>query len=248
MQAMSANTEETYSFQDFQVQKKESDDEFEDYYEERQQICDGREEHPEFTNHHILAQNKERSLKSDLKGCGFPPDIIAKADEIHSQMDTGLKRGARKKREMFYCVSTAYDILGITEDPAQIAKKCGISAAEITKAKSMCSPSKTNFKPPFINKKPKDFLEGFIQKIIELDIMSFSDEALDEILSICDYVVENSQDLRDEKPQTVAAAIIVYYLQLHNCAIDKKKYSEIFSKSEMTILKIKNKVEKAYNS
>jgi hypothetical protein len=226
----------------------ETDDVFEDYYEESQQICDGTEEHPEFTNHHILVKGKERSLKTDLKTCGFPPNIIAEADEVHSQMNTGLKRGARKRREMFFCVLTAYNNLGITVDPTQIAKMCKISPSEISKAISMCSPSKTNFKAPSVNKTPKDFLEGFVQKITELDIVSFSDDALNEIEIICEDVVKNSQELRDEKPQTVAAAIIVFYLQLHNCVIDRKKYNEIFSKSEMTILKIKNKVAIAYNS
>jgi len=228
--------------------KKDSDDEFEDYYEETQQICDGREEFPEFTNHHILVKGKEKSLKSDLKACGFPPDIIAKADEIHSKMDSGLKRGNRKKQQMFFCVSNAYNSLGIPEDPTKIARMCGISSSEISKANSMCSPSKTNFKSPPIHWEPKHFLEGYLRKLAELDIISFSDDVSIDIENICEDVMSKSQDLKDEKPQTVAAAVIVFYLQLHNCVIEKKKYDEIFSKSEMTILKIKNKVASAYNS
>ncbi len=70
---------------------------------------------------------------------------------------------------------------------------------------------------------------------------------ISEITSICEEVMEKSQKLKDEKPQTVAAAVIVFYLQMHNCVIEKKKYNEIFTKSEMTILKVKKEVEKAYN-
>lgn len=223
-------------------------DDFDEYYEESQQICDGREEFPEFTNHHILVKSKERSLKSELKSRGFPPEIILKADEIHSEMDSGLKRGARKRQQMFYCVSNAYNDLGIPEDPTKIARMCGISSSEISKAISMCSPSKTNYKPLQRNWKPKDFIEGYLRKISELDIILFSDNVLLEIETICEDVMSKNQELNDEKPQTVAAAIIVFYLQLHNCAIEKKKYNEIFSKSEMTILKLKNKVSIAYNS
>jgi len=260
MQAISIGSEYNSSVEDeysvspasredlYSLASKEEKDEFEDCYEDRQQIYNGTEEFPEFTNHHTLTKTKDKSLKSDLKACGFPPNIIAKGDEIFFQMNSGLKRGTRRKQLVYFCATKAYDVLGIPEDPSKIATMCGITTSGISKANSMCSPSKTNYKAPAVHWEPKDFFKGYFQKIIELDLISFSETALNDVEEICAEVMEKSQALRDEKPQTVAAAVLIHYLQMNNCAIEKKKYNEIFGKSDMTLAKAKKKVSDAYNS
>src|SRR5665647_3408781 len=90
---------------------------------------------------------------------------------------------------------------------------------------------KTNYKTPSIRWSPRDYLKVYFQKIVDMNIISFSDETLREIEKICDEVLEKSFELRDEKPQTVAAAVIVFYLSLHGCAIDNKHYNELFHRS-----------------
>ena len=224
------------------------EDDYENYFEDRQHVCDGSEQHPEFTKNHVLVKSKYKSMKSALQNAGFPSEIVVKADEIFSKMESGLKRGKRWRQLMFFCAHAAYNTLRIPEDPTNIASMCGITTSEISKAFSMCSPSKTNYKPPCINWQPEDYLKFYYKKILDLNIISFNDNVLDEIKSICDEVMEKNQELKDEKPQTVAAAVLVFYLQLHSCAIDMNKYKEIFNKSSMTIGKIKNKVAIAYNS
>lgn len=226
------------------------EEDFENYIEDRQQCLRGDEPNPEFTNHHVFGKpkRKEKSLKEELKKANFPPIIIAKADEVFTEMNAGLKRGTRRKQSMFFCVQTAYNLLGIPEDPATLANICGITPSEMMKASSMCSYSKTNYKTPPIRWSAKDYLKVYFQKIIDMDIISFSDDTLKEIEKICDEVLEKSFELRDEKPQTVAGAVIVFYLSLHGCAIDKNKYTEIFSRSFMTLAKTATKVASIYNS
>ena len=224
------------------------EDDYENYFQDREHVCNGSEQHPEFTKNHVLTKSKDKSLKADLQNAGFPSEIVVKADEIFSQMDSGLKRGNRRKQLMFFCVHAAYNTLRIPEDPTNLASMCGITTSEISKAFSMCSPSKTNYKPPCINWQPEDYLKFYYKKIMELDIISFHDDVLDDIKGICEEVMEKNRELKDEKPQTVAAAVLVFYLQLHGCAVDVNKYKEIFNRSSMTIAKIKNKVAVAYNS
>jgi len=224
------------------------EDDYENYCEDRQRVYNGSEQNPEFTKNHVLTKSKDKSLKPELQKAGFPSEIVMKADEIFSQMDSGLKRGARSRQLMFFCVHAAYNTLKIPEDPANLAARCGITTSEISKAFSMCSPSKTNYKPPIVNWEPKDYLSFYYKRIAELEIINFHDKSLEDINKICSEVMQKNKDLKNEKPQTVAAAVLVFYLQLHGCAIDAKKYNEIFSKSSMTILKIKNKVATAYNS
>ena len=222
------------------------DDDYDNYFEDQQHCYNGTEAHPEFTNRHSLPKNIDRSIKSDLKKLGFPVAIIAKADEIYASLDAGTKRGKRRKQMTFFCVKTAYNALGIPEDPNKLAKMCGISRSDISKAQSMCARTKTNYKAPLVHHVPTDFLEMYYRKI--QDLITFSDDTMDEIKDICKEVTDKDDDLFDEKPQTVAAAIIVFYLSIHGYTIEKKRYKEIFGSSDMTVNKIKNKVAQAYNS
>ena len=163
-------------------------------------------------------------------------------------MESGLKRGVRRKQLMFFCVQNAYNLLNIPEDPSKLASMCGITNSEMMKANSMCSPSKTNYKPTPVFWRPKDFLSIFYQKLVDLEIIPYSDDSFADIESICEEVMSKNTGLHEEKPQTVAAAILVFYLSLHGYGIEKKKYTEIFGRSDMTIMKIKNRVAQIYNS
>lgn len=223
------------------------EDDTANYFEDKQHVFNGTEVNPEFSNRHVLSKAKEKSLKTDLKAAGFPPEIVMKADEIFSQMNSGLKRGIRRKQLMFFCVQCAYNEMRIPEDPNRLAAICGITSSEISKAYSMCSPSKVGYKPASIFWKPEDYLRLYFKRIVDLDIISFNDDVLEEVKKICDEVMNKSIELKDEKPQAVAAAVLVFYLQLHNCVLEKKKYVEIFNKSDMSIQKVKNKVASAYN-
>ena len=149
---------------------------------------------------------------------------------------------------MYFCVQNAYNLLGVPEDPSKLASMCGISNSEMMKANSMCSPSKTNYKPMLVRWEPKDFLPTFYQKLVDLEIIPYSENTFADIGQICKEVMDKNTDLNEEKPQTVAAAILVFYLSLHGRAIEKKRYNEIFGRSDMTIMKIKNKVSQIYNS
>lgn len=222
----------------------------EDYYEDRQKVFDGtQEEASEFTNHHVINRVKEKSLKPSLKKAGFCEEIINKADEIFSEMETGLKRNTRHKQLMFYCVSKAYDAFGIAQDPAKLANQCGISITEISKANSMCSPSKTKFKAPSVNWSAKDFIPQYFEKLVDLEIIKYSEEALEDIMNICNEVTSKSIDLiHTLKPQILGAGVVIYYLSMHNYILEKKKYQEIFSRSEMTLQKVKNQIATIYNS
>jgi hypothetical protein len=150
------------------------DDDYQNYFEDRQECYNGSEQNPEFTNHHVLtktSKQKEKTLKPDLTEKGFAPEIIEKADEIFSQMESGLKRGIRRKQLMFFCVHEAHNTLRIPQDPCHLAKLCDINKSQMIKAFSMCSPSKTNYKSSPVKWKPKDFIKEYYDKIIDLDLI-----------------------------------------------------------------------------
>jgi transcription initiation factor TFIIIB Brf1 subunit/transcription initiation factor TFIIB len=207
----------------------------------------------EFTTHHNLFKGYERSIRAELDKLELPQDIKITADEIFHQMKTGTKRGDKRKQMIFHCVRNAYIIHGLKKDPKQLADICGIDYSKITKASSMCSQVQTGFISPIIEDSPIDFIHDMfdnINKVIESQI-SFADGTVDKIIKMGEEVLKNDMeddgDLSDEKPQMVAIAIILYYLEIMGITINQDKYKELFKTTFSTIKKLKIKVEVAYN-
>ena len=118
----------------------------------------------------------------------------------------------------------------------------------------MCSPVYTNYVPPMVWFTPNDYIPVYYKKLRLW--LNFPEGTIDHIYIMADEIMkkdkilskkEKRSSLKEEKPQTVAAAIIVYYMGTHNIVLDKDYYKTIFKKSEMTINKIKNRIIKAHN-
>ena len=214
-------------------------------FEEDRDYCHNGRNNPIYTNHHSLPKNLDKNIRKDLEKIGLPINIINLADDIYKEMKAGTKRGKRRKQLIYFCVSTAYNKLSIPIDPNKLAKLCGIDYSDISKAQSMCSPSKTNYEPPLRRFTPLDFIPNYFKAVSNW--LNFPEDTLDDIIAIAEDILDSEPDLKDEKPQTVAAGIIVFYLNVHGLSLDKDKYTEIFGRSDMTINKIKNKVSLAFN-
>ena len=224
------------------------EDDTDTYKDDKQMVCNGSEANPEFTNCHVLTKTREKTLKPDLRAAGFSPEIVMKADEIFLQMNSGPKRGVRRRQLMFFCVQSAYNELRIPEDPQHLAHMCSITNSEISKAYSMCSPSKVGYKPRCVFWLPEDYLRMYYQKMVDRDIIAHNPKVLEDLYKICAEVMRASPELKEEKPQNCAQSILLYYLEIQNYTLDKNKFNEIFNKSEASITKIKNKVRSAYTS
>lgn len=215
------------------------------YEEDRVYVYNGSEANPIFTDHHSMPKSNERSIRSDLEKLNLPSNIVNIADRIYQDMDVGTKRGKRRKMLLFYCSFTAYNQENIPVDPIWLANICGIERSSISKALSMCSPVTTNSDNLIVQHHPKDFILTFYEKLKQWVV--FPENALDEIYDMMNDVLENDGSLVDEKPQTVAAAILVYYMKNNGYSIEKESYNTIFRRSDMTINKVKKKVIDAYN-
>lgn len=219
----------------------------EDYYGEKTYVYNGSEACPIYTNHHAIPRNNEKTIRPDLESLGLPSDIVIESDKVYQDMDyMGTKRGRRRKMLLFYCAFTAYNQLGISIDPFTLAKTCGLEKSGVSKALSMCSPVHTNSNAMLVLHTPDSFIRKYYN-ILNEEWVAFPDGALEDIMNINREVMEKDPSLSDEKPQTVAAAILVFYLHMHGYSIDKSKYKVIFERSDMTINKIKKKIIEAYN-
>jgi hypothetical protein len=248
VKGLSPSKELTNSSSSGSTRASYDEDDTETYKEDKQVVCNGSEANPEFTNHHVLTKTREKTLKADFRAAGFSPEIVTKADEIFLQMNSGPKRGVRRRQLVFFCVQSAYNELRIPEDPSFLAEKIGITQSEISKAYSMCSPSKVGYKPPCTFWYPEDYLKMYYQKMADRDIIAKNPKVLDDLYKICSEVMRVSPELKHEKPQNVGQSICIFYLEMQNYTLDKNKFNEIFNKSEASITKIKTKVRLAYTS
>lgn len=215
-----------------------------DIYEDKIHIYRGTDSCPIYTDHHAIPRSNEKTIRADLEKVNLPDNIVNLADSIYQNMDVGTKRGKRRRMLIFYCAFTAYNNERIAVDPIRLANLCGLERSSISKALSMCSPACNSSNSP-IRFTPKNFIPVYYQKLSEL--VKFPDNSLDFIYDLTDEVMKKDPTLNDEKPQTVAAAILVFYMKMVGYTIDKEKYKTIFKRSDMTINKIKKRVIKAYN-
>lgn len=218
---------------------------YDEVYEDVPQIYNGSESRPLFTSHHSMPTTTEKTIRPDLEKLGLPVNILNAADIVYQSMTVGTKRGRKRKMLLFFCSFRAYNQENVAIDPIYLAEICGIESSDISKALSMCSPvyETTN---TLIWHTPKHFIPFYFNKLNN-ELLSFPESAMDEIDEITKEVMEKDPDLEDEKPQTVAAAILVFYLQTKGYGIEKSRYKHIFGRSDMTINKIKKRVIKAYN-
>lgn len=201
---------------------------------------------PAYSNQHSTQKIIDKTIRSDLEKLGLPQQILNTADFIYQNMAVGTKRGKRRKMLIFFCSFSAYNQENIPVDPVVLANKCGIERSDVAKALSMCSPVHTNFDTPLVRYSPENYIPVYFGKLNN-GMIGFPDGALEEIYEMTREIIEHDSELNDEKPQTVAAAIIVYYLQTKGYVIDKDKYKSIFGRSDMTINKVKKRVMKAHN-
>lgn len=188
------------------------------------------------------ARRPEKSILSDLSKIQIPDNIKVEAEKIFQQLDLRTKRGKRRKRLLFYCVYNAYKTLGQTKDPKIVASVVGIANKEITKAFSMCSAVQTNYQPPTKQHSPEEYIQNC------MDLVGLNQDCYQDVVEKCQIVLNADPSLEEEYPQNVAIAVVYLYIIINGGKLDRKDFSEIFKLSGMTIYKMYNRVEAAYNS
>ena len=198
---------------------------------------------------HSMIRNVDKTIKSDLEKIGFSDAIIKKAVELHRNSQIGTRRGRRRKQTVFYYVFAAYNALGIPIEPKGLAERCGLKGTEISKAMSRCSPDGFSA-PNIVVWSPVEYIPECYNMILKkTDIrIQFPENTLCDIIKMGTEVTQTEPNLLDQKPQTMAAAIVLYYLTIHGIQLNRKDYANLFKSSDMTINKIFKEVASAYNN
>lgn len=199
---------------------------------------------------HNLIKNNNKSIRPDLIKIGFENNIINKAEEFHSRNMLETRRGRRRKQTIFYYVLAAYNALRIPIEPKKIALRCGIKPSEISKAISRCSDNNDPNIPKIVIYQPEDFIVpcfNQLQSALETNI-KLPENSINDIQKMATEILSINKQLRDQRPQTVAIAIIKYYLDIIGIKYEHKLYANIFDGHDTQLKKIYNMVEEAFNN
>ena len=171
----------------------------------------------------------------------IPDDIKLEAEK--ESLKHVYSKSVRKKKKInniAECVFKAYENLGNPKDPVMIAKLLNVNKNEITKT---INSSSDNY---IIFHFPHEYIKDYLMILCpDNDI----DDLLKNITELAFQVYELKNDILDKKPQDVAVALILFYMQKFGFVIENKEgfYSDI-SKSSATINKLIKTISSAVNS
>ncbi len=183
----------------------------------------------------------DKSITQDMTDLLVADNIKEKANEIYTKLEISTKRGGRRKKVVFFCLFQAHRELDIPCDPRILADIVGIKTNDISRAFSMCSPIETGYFPP---RKRCSFMD-FIP--IYYHLTGLSSLNLLDVEELAKDISEKCPPIQDELPQTVAAAILMYYMDINgvSCTFN---FSKTVNRSEMTLVQMKKRIEGIHNS
>ena len=183
----------------------------------------------------------DKSITQDMTDLFVADNIKEKANEIYNKLEISTKRGGRRKKVVFFCLFQAHRELDIPCDPRILADIVGIKTNDISRAFSMCSPIETGYYPP---RKRCSFMD-FIP--IYYHLTGLSSLNLLDVEELAKDISEKCPPIQDELPQTVAAAILMYYMDINgvSCTFN---FSKTVNRSEMTLVQMKKRIEGIHNS
>lgn len=183
----------------------------------------------------------DKSIMQDMADFYIADHIKEKANDIYTKLEISTKRGGRRKKVIFFCLFNAHRELNIPCDPRVLANAVGIESNDISKAFSMCSPIETGYYPRNKRFTYMDFIP------IYYHLTGLSTLNLSDVEELGREISEKHSSIWDELPQTVAAAILMYYMEINGvtCTFD---FSKTVNRSEMTLVQMKKQIESIHNS
>ena len=173
-----------------------------------------------------------KGIHNDVKGFGFPEDIVMLANDIFTKMDSTIKRGDKRKAIILACICGAYKWLNRMKDVETLMK-----IFDLKKKKALDGIRILSDNIPDQYKKLKTMT--ITPKVLISDIMktfNAEDSHISATNDIFDYVYQRSKKLKRSRPKSVAAGIVFYYFsKIVNKTVTKEKFRSVVQTSDLTI-------------
>lgn len=181
----------------------------------------------------------EKNIAKDVENMSFSENIVTKANEIYTQCTKGqIFRGGSRKSVIFACIFHAYKLAGNHQTPDNLIQLFGLSRKAGLKGLKIVNVN--------IPKDSEIHNTCITSKHIIGDIMGkfkTSTEHKEAVYQLYDRVKNRSSKLNRARPQSVAAAVIYYWVLLNNIDIKLCDFANITNLSELTISKNMKEVE-----
>ena len=187
-------------------------------------------------------KSEKRTIYKDVEGMDFPDIIIQTANSDYQEiLKDNIYRGANRKAIIVVCIFFSYINHGECRTTDEIRQKFGI------KKKNM----KEGFEKYCIRfpKSAKSYIDpkNLIRQIMIRANISF--EHLRKVNKLCDFLENTSPILNRATPQSVAAAIVYFYICLdpeykEKLQMTKMKFSNIVGLSDITITKLGKELQR----
>ncbi|XP_048585313.1 transcription initiation factor IIB-like [Nematostella vectensis] len=178
-----------------------------------------------------VRRSEDRNIDKDVENMGFSGVIVAKANEIYTQVTKGqIFRGGPRKAIVFACIYYAYKMSGKCQTPKTLMETFGLSKKSCLKGLKIFS----------VNV-PKDYLlHGTSPTVVDhirdvMDKFSASPAQKGEVVQLYYRSKNRSSKLNRARPQSFAAALTYYWVRLKGVDVTLKNFSGRAGLSELTV-------------
>jgi transcription initiation factor TFIIIB Brf1 subunit/transcription initiation factor TFIIB len=167
----------------------------------------------------ITDRKAPKSIRKELDLLALPDEIKDRADRIYAyKVGDNTYRANVRQEVKFCCIFEAYKEAGIIRDPNEIAQMLGIKRKGMSRGIMRCSSLFTG-KANTSEQVPLTALD-LVPEMLNRCGVQADESHLDDMARIYTYAKDRSELLNRSKPQSIAAALIFYYLS--NMVLDRK--------------------------
>lgn len=189
------------------------------------------------TSKTLFTKKQNKSIRKELDAYDFPDNVKTCADKLYAEkVGNNTYRSNVRKEVIFGCVCEAYEQLKIYKDPQEISKIMGIKNKGMSRGLKHCSPLCTGkaTKTELFMLSPIDL----IPKMLENIGIEYDKSHIDDISNIYNYVRKRSDLINRSSPQSIASALIFFYLRNKDQKVVKSEVARNCGVSAVTISKL----------
>ena len=196
-----------------------------------------------------MRKTEEKNIYNDVENFGFSEILVDEANKIYSDITKTpnfakgkILRGNSRKSVILACIFHAYKISNNPQSIDKLIKIFGIerkSALKGLKFVNLKAPKKYKLRTTYIT--PMNLIKEIVEKF------DGTEDQIKQISEIYEKIKDKSEKLNKSRPQSVASAIVYYWILKNKKNITCKEFAEKVDLSELTINKIIKEIENILN-
>jgi transcription initiation factor TFIIIB Brf1 subunit/transcription initiation factor TFIIB len=180
-----------------------------------------------------MRKSEDRNINKDVENMGFSETIVAKANEIYTQVTKGqIFRGDSRKAVVFACIYHAYKMAGKCQTPKNLMETFGLNKKSSLKGLKIVNVNAAKDSPIHTTS-----LTAVHHIYDVMDKFSATPAQKSEVILLYRKTKNRSSKLNRARPQSVASALTYYWICKKKMDISLKKFAQKADLSELTINK-----------